>query len=127
MTLKNLFRKKSKDFFHEFSIIINLLMRKKCEIFFSKNSTESIFTKTLNFKKSSIGVIGIPVKNFFSKYFTKKRFFEQKKSVYFLMKVELLSILKIFKLFKDNYLIIILDLVLNSFNLEIVRISRFLP
>lgn len=114
-----LFRKKSKDFFQEFSIIINLLLRKKCELFFSKNSTESIFTKTMNFKKGSIGVIGIPVKNFFSKYFTSKRFFDQKKSVCFLKKVEILSILKNFKLLKDNYLIIILDLVSNSLNLEL--------
>ena len=114
-----LFRKKSKNFFQEFSIIINLLMRKKCELFFSKNSTESIFTKTIDFKKGSMGVIGIPVKNFFSNYFISKRFFDQKKGVCFLKKVEILSILKNFKLLKDNHLIVILDLVLNSFNLEL--------
>ena len=114
-----LFRKKSKNFFQEFSIIINLLMRKKCELFFSKNSTESIFTKTIDFKKGSMGVIGIPVKNFFSKYIISKRFFDQKKGVCFLKKVEILSILKNFKLLKDNHLIVILDLVLNSFNLEL--------
>lgn len=113
-----LFEKKSKNLFQELSIIVSFLMKKLFRIFVSNNGTESVLLKRFQLKKNSNGIMGIPIEKItkLNNGFISET--NRKRKIFLVKNLEIFSILKSLDFYENKKIILIIDFIQITPNLE---------
>ena len=112
-------KKKNKNFFQEFSVINNFLMKRNFQVLFSYNHIDCMLLKIFQFRKSSNGILGIPIEGIFKSFSIESLKFKKKKKIFFLKNFEIFSILNSFNDPFLKQIILIQDYNSTSLNIEL--------